>query len=66
MNATEFIIIRVPLSEAAIEYAQRYCDFYNDADFDIGPEVVVITHRTTIDPTQSIFWPGNQIPNCCE
>ena len=59
MNATEFTIIRVPLSDAAIEYAERYCAFYDNADFEIGTEVVVITNRITIDPTQSIFWPGN-------
>jgi hypothetical protein len=61
MNATEFIIQQIPLSEAAVEYAERYCAFYDNATYDIGPEAVVITHRVTIDPTESVFWPGNQI-----
>ena len=61
MNATEFIIQQIPLSEAAIEYAERYCSFYDNATFDVGSEVVTITHRVTIDPTETIFWPGNQI-----
>ena len=61
MNATEYITIQVPLSKAAIEYAERYCAFYETAEFSVGAEVVTITHRVTIDPTQTIFWPGNQI-----
>ena len=61
MNATEFIIQRIPLSDAAIEYAERYCAFYDNATFEVGPEVVIITNRATIDPTATIFWPGNQI-----
>lgn len=61
MKATEYTIIQVPLSEAAIEYAERYCGFYEGAEFSVGPETVTITHRVTIDPTESIFWPGNGI-----
>ena len=61
MNATEFIIQQIPLSEAAIEYAERYCAFYDNAEFSVGAETVTITHRVTIDPTESVFWPGNQI-----
>lgn len=61
MNATQYIIQQIPLSEAAIEYAERYCSFYENASYEIWPEVVTITHRVTIDPTETIFWPGNQI-----
>ena len=61
MDATEITIIQVPLSDAAIEYAEWYCGFYEDAEFFTTPETVTITHRKTIDPTESIFWPGNQI-----
>lgn len=61
MDATEYIIIQVPLSDAAIEYAERYCSFYENAEFFTTPETVTITNRTKIDPTQTIFWPGNQI-----
>ena len=61
MNATEITIIQLPLSEAAIEYAERYCGFYEGAEFSEGYEMVTIFHRKTIDPTESIFWPGNQI-----
>ena len=61
MNATQYIIQQIPLSEAAIEYAERYCSFYETAEFSVDAETVTITHRVTIDPTQTIFWPGNQI-----
>ena len=61
MHATQYIIQQIPLSEAAIEYAERYCSFYENAAYEIWPEVVTITHRVTIDPTETIFWPGNQI-----
>lgn len=59
MNATETTIIRVPLSDAAIEYAKNYCFFYENASFIIESESVVITHQVIIDPTQSIFWSKN-------
>ena len=61
MNATEYTIIQIPLSEAAIEYAERYCGFYEGAEFYVGSETVTINHQVTIDPTESVFWPGNQI-----
>lgn len=61
MKATEYTIIQVPLSDAAIEYAQRYCGFYEGAEYSINTETVTIVHHTTIDPTESIFWPGNGI-----
>lgn len=61
MNATEYIIQQIPLSQAATEYAERYCMFYDNAEFSVGPETVTITHCVTIDPTQSVFWPGNGI-----
>ena len=61
MKATSYTIIQVPLSDAAIEYAERYCGFYENAEFFTTAETVTITHRTTIDPTDTIFWPGNQI-----
>jgi hypothetical protein len=61
MNATEYTIIQVPLSDAAIEFAKRYCGFYENAEFFTTPETVTITHRIKFDPTESIFWPGNEI-----
>lgn len=61
MKATSYTIIQVPLSDAAIEYAERYCGFYENAEYFFNTETVTITHRTTIDPTDTIFWPGNQI-----
>jgi hypothetical protein len=61
MNATEYTIIQIPLSEAAIEYAERYCGFYENAEYFTTPETVTITTRTKFDPTESVFWPGNQI-----
>lgn len=57
MNATEFIIQRIPLSDKAIEYAERYCSFYENAAYEICTEMVVISHRVVIDPTESVFWP---------
>lgn len=59
MKTTETTIIRVPLSDAAIEYAKNYCFFYENANFIIEGDAVVITHQVIIDPTQSIFWSKN-------
>ena len=59
MKATEHYIISVPLSDAAIEYATNYCSFYENAEYSVGPETITIHHRVEIDPTDSIFWPGN-------
>ena len=61
MKATECAVIQVPLSEAAIEYAKCYCEFYENAEYFTTPEIVTITHLITFDPTDSIFWPGNRI-----
>ncbi len=61
MKATESTIIQIPLSEDAIEYAKRYCGFYENAEFFTTSELVTIIHRTTFDPTDSVFWPGDQI-----
>ena len=61
MNAIETTIIKLPVSDAAIEYAERYCGFYDNAKYSVIDGFIIITHQFTIDPTQSIFWPGNQI-----
>ena len=61
MKATSYTIQRLPLSEATIEYAERYCAFYEHATYEVGPEAVYIREETTFDPSDSVFWPGNQI-----
>ena len=61
MKTTEHRIISIPLSDAAIEYATNYCAFYENAEYFINPEGVTIHHKVEIDPTDSIFWPGNGI-----
>jgi len=61
MKATEYTVIKLPLCEASIDYARNYCDFYEGAEYTAGPESVTIVHVKDIDPTESIFWPGNGI-----
>lgn len=58
MNATETTIIQIPYSEKAVGFALRYCDFYEKSSFFTTDDmVIVVTHNSDIDLTQSVFWP---------
>lgn len=61
MKGIKYTTIQIPVSEDAIEYAKRYCGFYEDAEFFTSRETVTIIHHTTFDPTDSVFWPSDQI-----
>ena len=58
ITSTETTTICLPLSEKAIEYAERYCFFYTGATYTADNQTVTITHTVTGNPTQSIFWPS--------